>query len=96
MRDLEHTFLRAVSFFSSQLGREFDSYSETGDCPSATWMYLYDKFLTTGENYVLSLTLDRDASKIVYELNYDGLTDSTIYYALLGYAKDHDFFVDVP
>ena len=96
MRDLEHTFLRAVSFFSSQLGREFDGYSETGDCPSATWMYLYDKFLTTGENYVLSLTLDRDASKIVYELNYDGLTDSTIYYALLGYAKDHDFFVDVP
>ena len=96
MRDLESKFLRAVSFFSSQLGREFDSYSEPDNCTSVTWMYLYDKFLVTGENYVLSLTLDRDASKIFYELNYDGVTNDTIYYALLGYAQSHDFFVDVP
>jgi len=96
MRPLECTFLSAVSFFSSQLGREFDSYSEPDNCTSVTWMYLYDKFLVTGENYVLSLTLDRDASKIFYELNYDGVTNDTMYYALLGYAQSHDFFVDVP
>ena len=96
MRDLESKFLSAVSFFSSQLGREFDSYSEPDNCTSVTWMYLYDKFLVTGENYVLSLTLDRDASKIFYELNYDGITNDAIYYALLGYAQSHDFFVDVP